>query len=293
MNELVCYKMMPVWDKSSLPLQLQERHNTKQDTYAQLRILKGSLDIIIFSPDGDEQRVTCDTSNQPPVIKPQIWHKIAAYSDDIQCQLSFLCHPDIKFYKEYDLTTPHSEVRYLCEQQLIQPCNVLDLGSGRGRNSFYLALQGYNVTAVDISQQHIQAMELIKKQAGIHNIQTDIYDINNHPIQGDYDLILSTVVLMFLQREKISGIIDNMQSHTLPGGINLIVCAVETPDAPLEQLPFKCFLKPGELKSYYRCWDILKYNEDPGHLHKTDALGNRIKLNFATLIARKIRTDSR
>ncbi|MBO2867616.1 tellurite methyltransferase, partial [Providencia rettgeri] len=25
----------------------------------------------------------------------------------------------------------------------------------------------------------------------------------------------------------------------------------------------------------------------PGHLHRTDSQGNRIKLNFATLIARK------
>ncbi|MEX6300787.1 tellurite resistance methyltransferase TehB, partial [Providencia huaxiensis] len=50
---------------------------------------------------------------------------------------------------------------------------------------------------------------------------------------------------------------------------------------------FKCFLKPGELKHYYQDWEILKYNENPGHLHRTDAQGNRIKLNFATLIAKK------
>ncbi|MEX6227055.1 tellurite resistance methyltransferase TehB, partial [Providencia hangzhouensis] len=75
--------------------------------------------------------------------------------------------------------------------------------------------------------------------------------------------------------------------HTLSGGINVIVCAVETPDAPLDLVPFKCFLKPGELKHYYQDWEILKYNENPGHLHRTDAQGNRIKLNFATLIAKK------
>ncbi|MGL4276392.1 MAG: tellurite resistance methyltransferase TehB, partial [Morganella morganii] len=38
---------------------------------------------------------------------------------------------------------------------------------------------------------------------------------------------------------------------------------------------------------YYADWEILKYNENPGHLHRTDAAGNRIRLNFATLIARK------
>lgn len=41
-------------------------------------------------------------------------------------------------------------------------------------------------------------------------------------------------------------------------------------------------------KHYYRDWEILKYNEDVGQLHKTDANGNRISLRFATLLARKL-----
>lgn len=287
MSELVCYNTTPVWDKASLPLTFKERHNTKEDTYAQLHILKGSLDFVIFTDDGNEQHFTFDANNQPPIIEPQVWHRISTCSDDMQCQLSFLCHPDIKFYKEYGLTIPHSEVRYLCENNLSQPCRVLDLGSGRGRNSFYLALKGYDVVAVDINAQHIQAIETVKKQANIDNIKTVVYDINSHQIAGEYDLIISTVVLMFLQRENIAKIVSDMQKHTLAGGINLIVCPVETPDAPLDLIPFKCFLKEEELQTYYKDWEILKYNENPGHLHKTDAQGNRIKLNFATLIAKK------
>ncbi|EKT55981.1 SAM-dependent methyltransferase TehB [Providencia sneebia] len=287
MSELVSYKVMPVWDKSSLPSMFQERHNTKEGTYAQLRVLKGNLDFIIFSDDGREQQFTFDVNHQPPLIDPQVWHRISSCSDDMQCQLSFLCDPEIKFYKEYGLTIPHSEVRYLCENNLSQPGKVLDLGSGRGRNSFYLAQKGYDVTAVDINAQHIQAIDFVKKQSGIENIKTAIYDINSHQIKGDYDLIISTVVLMFLQRENIASVIADMQAHTLPGGINLIVCPVETPDAPVEFIPFKSYLKSGELTEYYKDWDILKYNEDLGHLHKTDDKGNRIGLNFATLIAKK------
>jgi len=36
-------------------------------------------------------------------------------------------------------------------------------------------------------------------------------------------------------------------------------------------------------------YDTNKYNEDFGHLHKTDANGNRIKLRFATMLARKVK----
>ncbi len=71
------------------------------------------------------------------------------------------------------------------------------------------------------------------------------------------------------------------------GGHNLIVAAMDTEDYPCP-LPFPFTFSPGELKHYYRDWEILKYNEDVGQLHKTDANGNRISLRFATLLARKL-----
>nr|WP_314263055.1 SAM-dependent methyltransferase TehB [uncultured Moellerella sp.] len=287
MSDLVCYKTMPVWDKESIPLMFKERHNTQEGTYAQLQIIQGGLDFILFAEDGSEQLFHFDINNQPPILEPQVWHRIATTTDDVKCQLSFLCQPELKFYKQYGLSAPHSEVRFMADEQIIHPCSVLDLGSGRGRNSFFLAQQGYDVTAVDINQQHIDAIESVKKDAGIDNIKTAIYDINSRQITEHYDLIISTVVLMFLKRENIAGIVKNMQQQTNVDGINLIVCPVETENMPYDQLPFNCFLKPDELKSYYQDWEIIKYNENPGHLHKIDAQGNRIKLNFATIIAKK------
>jgi len=41
------------------------------------------------------------------------------------------------------------------------------------------------------------------------------------------------------------------------------------------------------LKEYYKDWEFLEYNENMGELHKTDENGNRIKLKFATMLARK------
>jgi tellurite methyltransferase len=95
------------------------------------------------------------------------------------------------------------------------------------------------------------------------------------------------VVLMFLDRRQIPTIVQNMQDSTRRGGHNLIVAAMDTPDYPCP-LPFPFTFKPGELKNCYRDWEILKYNEEVGQLHKTDAAGNRISLRFATLLARKL-----
>ncbi|MEQ4923414.1 SAM-dependent methyltransferase TehB [Proteus hauseri] len=282
--ELVSYKAMPEWSRTSIPLMLLERHNTKEGTYAQMKVLQGSMTFVVFNDDGSQVSVDCDSEHQPPLIQPQQWHKIDKASDDVRCQLSFLCAPEDKLFKENDLSLPHSEVRYM--STFTQPCKVLDLGAGRGRNSFYLASQGYDVTALDINASHIDAIEAVKAKTGLA-VKSGLYDINEASLTEKYDIILSTVVLMFCQRERIEAIIKNMQNCTNVNGINVIVCPVETQGCDPAEIPFKTFLHQGELADCYKDWEIIKYNENPGHLHKTDANGNRIELNFATLIARK------
>ena len=77
-----------------------------------------------------------------------------------------------------------------------------------------------------------------------------------------------------------------MQEHTNPGGYNLIVAAMSTPEVPCP-LAFSFTFSEGELKRILQRLGILEYNENMGELHKTDENGNRIKLKFATMLARK------
>ena len=78
-------------------------------------------------------------------------------------------------------------------------------------------------------------------------------DLNTHRFSGEYDFILSTVVMMFLERQQIPPIVQNMQDSTVRGGHNLIVAAMDTEDYPCP-LPFPFTFSPGELKHYYRDW---------------------------------------
>jgi len=188
------------------------------------------------------------------------------------------------FTEKYGLTRTHSEVVY--SAGIVKPGKTLDLGCGNGRNSLYLAANGYDVTAWDKNPMSIENIESIKGKEGITNLQTAIQDLNALRFDGEYDFILSTVGLMFLQEETIPGLIDNMQRCTRPGGYNLIVAAMDTEDYPCN-VGFPFAFKTGELSQYYAGWEQLKYNEDVGELHRTDAQGNRIKLRFATLLARK------
>lgn len=285
---LLPYKTMPVWTAQSIPKAFLEKHNTKEGTWAKLTILSGSLVFYQLSPDGEEiSRHIFDASSDIPFVDPQVWHKVSPNSPDLSCYLTFYCQKEDYFHKKYGLTRTHSEV-IASAPLLSEKSNILDLGCGQGRNSLYLSLLGHQVTSVDSNGQSLVALENMALEEELpYNIKR--YDINTTAIEGHYDFILSTVVFMFLNPDCISDIILQMQSHTQIGGYNLIVSAMDTTENPCP-LPFPFTFKEGQLKSYYNDWEIIKYNENLGELHRVDENGNRLKLQFATLLARKLRS---
>lgn len=285
-SQFIAYKKMPIWNKESLPQMFQEMHNTKVGTWAKLTILSGSLKYFALDEAGNIlDTAIFDVENQAPFVEPQQWHRVAPLSDDLQCYLEFYCRPQDYVAKKYNMTNTHSEV--VNAMQTIKPCKTLDLGCGQGRNSIFLGVQGFEVDAWDHNQSSIDFLNSVIEKEKSTQIKTALYDINQAAIQDNYDFILSTVVLMFLQRDRIPAIIANIQQHTNIGGYNLIVAAMSTDDMPCP-MPFSFTFAENELKNYYQGWELIKYSEEPGELHKTDANGNRIKLKFVTMLARKI-----
>lgn len=283
-NQLICYKRMPVWTKDSLPQMFQEKHNTKVGTWGKLTVLKGALKFYVLTEEGNIVSEHIFTPENPaPLVEPQVWHKVEALSEDMECYLEFHCKKEDYFAKKYNMTATHSEVK--AAANILSPCKVLDLGCGQGRNSLFLSLLGYDVSAWDHNENSLAFLNETKIKENLP-IQTALYDINSANIQENYDFILSTVVFMFLNRESVPNIIANMQEHTNIGGYNLIVAAMDTADVPCP-MPFSFTFKENELRGYYADWELIKYNEEMGELHKTDEQGNRIKMKFVTMLAKK------
>ncbi len=288
MLKLKKYKTMPRWTSDTLPEGFQKRHNTKEGTWAKLEIFSGKLQFDVLS-ENDEiiESVIFDNQSEIPFVKPQQWHKVTPLSDDLECQLSFYCESGEYYHKKYELSKTHSEALELIKH--IQKGTLLDLGCGNGRNSLFFAENGFKVTAFD---KNINAIENLKRIADLEQLDINafVHDANLASIEGEFDAIISTVVLMFLNGDRIADIIKSMQASTKQDGYNLIVCAMDSDDYPMSkyQLPFSFGFKANELKNYYKGWDIVKYNEDVGHLHRRDEFGNPIALRFATLIAKKI-----
>ena len=283
-EKLIAYKRMPLWTKDTMPEAVQRKHNTKVGTWGKITVLKGKLKFVELTEDGEEVAShVFEAGADNPMAQPQAWHRVEALTYDVEWFLEFYCEPKDYFPKKYNSNPVHSEVLEAMES--LSPGKALDLGCGQGRNALFLAQHGFEVTAVDQNELALEILQSIVEQEDLE-MTVGLYDINSANLKQSYDLIVSTVVLMFLQADRIPAIIRNMQDQTNPGGYNLIVCAMDTEDYPC-QVPFSFTFKEGELADYYKDWELIKYNENPGHLHRRDEEGNRIALRFATMLAKK------
>nr|WP_299242141.1 tellurite resistance methyltransferase TehB [uncultured Halomonas sp.] len=178
----------------------------------------------------------------------------------------------------YGLNPTHSEVIEAC--RVVAPCSVLDMGCSNGRNALYLSQHGFDVTAVDNNSAAIDMLQQIVNREGIGNIKPQVYDINSAGLSSEYGWIVCTVTLMFLDPSRVEAVIADMQEHTLPGGYNTIVCAMNTDEHPCP-VGFPFTLGAGQLHEAYSGWELIKYNEDVGTMH------NGARLQFATMLACK------
>lgn len=196
-----------------------------------------------------------------------------------------LSFPENYFKDKYGLSPTHSEV--VAATPYFEGGKALDIGCGRGRNTLYLAQHGYEVDAFDHNPNALQILNHILAEEGIESIRASVRDLNqNSNFEGQYDVVVCTVVMMFLEPETVDVLLKEMQKVTKPGGINIIVSAMDTEKYPM-QPDFRFGFKEGELQQYYEGWEFLKYNENLGNLHRRDPQGNMIALQFATMIAKK------
>jgi len=131
----------------------------------------------------------------------------------------------------------------------LKPGRALDLASGPGRNSLYLAEQSWRVEALDGSPL---AIEILHERAREQNlsIEARVADLESDEFEiqpGAYDLICDCY---YLQRS----LIPKMRSGVRPGGVVVAIIHLTDADHPLGT-PTRA--QPGELRAFFADWKIL------------------------------------
>ncbi len=136
---------------------------------------------------------------------------------------------------------------------------VLDIGAGEGKNSIFLAENGFNVTAIDISRIAIEKISKLAEEKSL-NIETEVADIKDFNFSHNYDVIIANLIFHHLSKDETLMIIKNIKSHTRSGGLNLINAITKEGDFYKDNpTTDKFFSSQGEIKSIYSDWEILEF----------------------------------
>ena len=144
--------------------------------------------------------------------------------------------------------------------QLTGGGSALDIACGEGRNSVFLARQGFRVTGVDISEVGLAKAARRAREAGV-DVELVHADLDDFQPAGPFDLVVN---FNFLLRPLIPLEVAALR----PGGLLLFDTILATPAIPPPSNP-AFYLQPGELVRLFSGYDgeILCHEEcDDGEI---------------------------
>ena len=100
-------------------------------------------------------------------------------------------------------------------EKLPKKGKVLDLGTGLGGNSIFLAEQGFKVTCLDKDKEVIDFIK--KEHPKINAFNKDILEFDFH--ENEYDLIIARAILHFFSLENVNVIMSRIITSLKKNGL--------------------------------------------------------------------------
>jgi len=147
--------------------------------------------------------------------------------------------------------------------------HALDVGCGDGRNSIFLAENGFQVTAIDNSKEAILKLQNFSKERRL-NIKAVVADVTKYKFKKDkFSLIVANTIIDHLEKEDGDRLIVNLKSALMQGGL-IFVSVFTVEDPGNKNLPIrsetaayiKRYFLPGELRSKFSDLTLLRYHEE-------------------------------
>lgn len=135
-------------------------------------------------------------------------------------------YEQISKYYDYIFPAENTQLDFIRKQAGEPPKKVLDAACGSGEYSVRLAIDGYDVTAVDIDQAMVDAA---KEKAVINNVKTDVLKADlktiGNTLSGksfDFIFCIGNSIVHLDDLQEIEASIRQMYDLLQPGGILLL-----------------------------------------------------------------------
>lgn len=131
-----------------------------------------------------------------------------------------------KFYKQYgykDNIQNHSSFAQFCQSEIFinKQLNIIELGSGNGRDSIFFAKNNHNIVAIDQSSVAIQIeqdrlLSNYKEKLTLKNADFILEDYSNY---FDIDIFYSRFTLHSIEEKNENIILDKVYNSLKIGGL--------------------------------------------------------------------------
>ena len=137
----------------------------------------------------------------------------------------------------WDSGQPSKELERILREREIPRGRALELGCGTGTNAVFLAQEGFDVTAVDISSVAIDQARARAEAAGVQ-IELLAADLLDLPDLGPpFPLVFDRGVYHAIRRERLDGFIETLSRICAPGGTYITLAGNANEHRPGEEGP--------------------------------------------------------
>ena len=134
-----------------------------------------------------------------------------------------------EYYKgtpAWDVGCPQPAFEALIKSGEIKPGRALDIGCGRGENAIMLAVNGCNVTGIDLAET---AISDAKARAAEHHVDVnfvvgDVLKLNQYFKESEFDVIIDSFLFHTIEDEERPLFARQVYKVLKPGGKYFMLC---------------------------------------------------------------------
>ena len=166
-----------------------------------------------------------------------------------------------EIYRKYGLeeipwhtSKPEKDIVNLVKKKIIKPGSVLDVGSGAGTNSLYLASKGFKVTGVDVSPTAVAIANKRRLRRGL-NCNYVVGNILNVRFNQKFNIIFDRGCFHHIAKKDKPRYIGRLEELLKKGGKLYLHCFSD------KSIFFYKNISKRDIKKYFKDFNIIYLKE--------------------------------